>query len=203
MSEFAHLTADVKVLKALELSHQGYTRQQIADSLYDTANPKNRLGAIRKLMARNGYVWSDTDNTYVLSTKQEQTELNNKVTTPVRHVKKQTQTSPNKQQGALTLTQEEILELRDMLVLFRSHLNGHIGDFVAVGDATFREPAEAPIPFTKFKGLLQGTTIQLHTEVWEGLDAFCKQNKLSKKAVVNESIWDFLKKWGDGLDAKN
>ena len=200
MAKFASLSPADKVLKALELSQKGYTRQQIADVLYDTANPKNRLGAIRKLMARNGYVWNETDNIYVKDNKQEQTTTNNSkgvtTVTKTNNVTKQTQTSSNKQQPTLPFTEEEIIVLKE-LVLLKSDLEEFRGALQGSGEVSIAQPGlEVPMDFTKFTGLLQGTTLQLHREVWEGLDDFCKKHKVSKKAVVNEAIWDFLQKWG-------
>ena len=202
VAEFGHLDPNEKVLKTLELIQKGYSKSEVAIALYDTANPKNRLGALRKLMKRHNYVWNDMEKTYVLlNNKQEQTTTNRVVPAPIRKgvsLKQQTRTMQNEQDTSTILTSEDVRALKELVVLYKSDLEGLRGSFASQAETSITEAVlDAPLAFTKFQGLLQGTTIQLHSEVWNSLNDFCNEHKVSKKVVVNEAIWDFLKKYGE------
>lgn len=187
------LSADDKVLQALELSRQGFTRQEIADTLYTSPDKKNRLSGLRKLMGRKGYSWDEHLHTYVLlENKQEQTkvlETTNKSEpeqTQTKHNKVMSPVSTNINKQEQTLTSEDIEVLKEIIKLFKTSPE----DIQSVLTLNSSE-----LSFTDFTGALQGSTIQLHQEVWDGLDDFCKKHKVSKKVAVNEAIWEFLKKY--------
>lgn len=195
-TDLVNLTADQKVQKVLELVQEGYSRRDISTMLYNTAKPNDGLNSLRKLMISRGFAWDKEANTYVDTNKQKQTATNE---IPVPEVSPEARSD---EQKAPVLTGEEILALKE-LVAFKSELEGFREALQSPTQAGIGNVVESPLEFTKFRGLLQGTTLQLHSEVWEALDGFCKKYKVSKKAVVNEAIWDFLKKWGDGSDAEN
>ena len=67
---------------------------------------------------------------------------------------------------------------------------GLFGGSHVIGTA---ELIETPaLEFKEFTGALQGSTIQLHNEVWEALNTFCEKRKVSKKVVVNGAINRFV-----------
>lgn len=207
VAEFGHLSPEDKILKALELSSQGLSRKEVSSLLYNTKGDKNRLGALRKHMQRHNYVWDDKVNQYVLS---EGVSLPNKE--PQTKINKQKQTSTNKQEPTTinkeqtktnkpvvkqrkstlkpidSLTQEDVVALKGMIQEFASLKASLEGEKEVSG------AMESPLTYSTFTGALQSTTLQLHSEVWDALDDFCGTHKVTKKAVVNQAIFDFLRK---------
>ena len=181
------LSVEEKVQKAIELSKQGLTRQEIADILYTSSDNKTRLGGLRKLMKRWGYIWSELNNEYVA---EQETVAQLEVTATTVHNEQPVEEPVEPPTDVLT--QKDIMELKELLTLIKGTAGGLTG--VLSGTGTIL--SESPISFTEFTGEVQGTTMQLHEEVWTALDAFCKQTKFSKKLIINEAIWDFLKKQG-------
>lgn len=190
----AKLSVEAKVQQALELSTQGLTRQEIADVLYTSSDKKTRLGGLRKLMGRWGYVWNTSTNVYVLS---EEIEANSQVTATIPTVHKELPVEESAElpveSATEVLTRVEIMEIKELLMLIKGTAGGLTGALRGTGTI----PSEISLDLTEFTEEVQATTMQLHGEVWTALDAYCKRTKFSKKEIVNEAIWDFLKKWGE------
>lgn len=215
MTELHALSPEEKVAKAIELGKQGLTRQEIADTLYSSPDKKNRLGGLRKLMARKGYVWDEEQSIYVvmesdtrLHNKQQETEPSRKVVQTNNNKQHQYETNSNKEKQPVTdkqvkhttdimltdavqgpfLTKEDRVLLQELLKVLREQSGASEGHVEA--------SSSTDVGFTDFTGYLHGSTMQLYSEVWNGLDEYCKKHRVSKKAVVNQAIWDYLKKWG-------
>lgn len=197
------LSPDDKVIQALKLAKQGLTRQEIADMLYSSPDKTTRLNGLRKLMARNGYVWDDEQNVYVvlenktvLSNKQQESDKLHKVLQTNSNKQKQSATNKQVTQPVSTVCTEEVQEAfltGEDRVLLQELLNALREQSGAFEGHTEETPLH--LVFTEFEGYLHSSTMQLHSEVWEGLELFHKKHRVSKKVIVNEAIWDFLKKW--------
>lgn len=207
VAEFGQLTAKDKVLKALELSSHGLSRKEVSSLLYDSKEPKTRLAGLRKLMGRYGYVFDDKVNQYVLSegvslpnkepqtkiNKQEQTNTNKQEPTTINKEQTNTNNPVVKQRKSTlkpidSLTQEDVVALKGMIQEFASLKASLEGAKEASG------AMESPMTYSTFTGALQSTTLQLYDEVWDALNEFCDTHKVTKKVVVNQAIFDFLRK---------
>lgn len=195
VAEFGQLTAKDKVLKSLELSSQGLSRKEVSSLLYDSKSPNSRISALRKLMDRHGYVFDEQLHHYVaLPNKDTSTKTN-----------KQKSTSTNKQEPTTTINkpvgkqrkstlQPDYLTQKDVVALKKI-----IEEFSSLRDSLEAQKEvsgtmESPLAYSSFKGSLQPTTLQLYSGVWEDLNAFCEKHKTTKKTVVNQAIFDFLRK---------
>lgn len=134
---------------------------------------------LRKRLKRGGYHYNKDTHSYVLVTATEGTGP-----VDVQHPTRVT-TNKNKQDNDLQLTKADIVALKKLISISN--------DLVDLKEALQKKPdVGSTLEFTEFTGLLQGSTLQLHKEVWEALDGFCKKHKVSKKAVVNQALWEFL-----------
>lgn len=177
IGEFAELTPEAKFQKALELSQQGLNRTLIATALYKTANEKNRLDSLNKMIKKRGYIWDKELNTYV------QRSLEEVKTKSVENKS----TNKNKQE---LLIAEELKALREL----RMELQATLEQIKGQNDEEVRDFTESV--YSSFEGLLQGTTIQLYQSVWDLLDSFVRVRKTTKKAVVNQAIFEFIMSFG-------
>lgn len=180
---YFELDAEQKFQKVWELLEQGVDRNTIAEQLYTAEKSRDRMDSLRRLMGNQGYIWDRKANQYIQkNTNKNVSEQTNKV--------EQKQTKP-KEQG---LSDKEIKELRELIVI-KSDLEAILGKFKDIRDIIPNiEEETLQEEYTEFQGVLKASTLQLHMEVWELLDDYCKKNKVSKKVVVNQAIWNFLNK---------
>lgn len=183
---------------ALDLAKQGITRQEIAIRLYPSSEKKSGLSGLRKLMERRGYVWNEKDSNYQLiadsikfNNKQEVEEkiiIPNNTAESVPMKPSELVSSQEIDRVNLSVEDRSLLqELIKALTKQSEAFEGHVGE---------RELNPLNEGFTDFESHLYNSSMQLHSEVKHELDDFCKKYKVSKKVVVNEAIWQFLKKWG-------
>jgi hypothetical protein len=156
---------------------------------------------LRKRFSRGGFKYHKETNSYVLATAIEGADPKALGTATVQQPKK-VSTNKTKQQTKQTslLSVEEVEELRKLVGL-RADLEA----FLRAKKAPISNHKEVYSKdiYSEFKGVLQGTTMQLYHEVWEALDSFVDIHKVSKKVVVNQAIWDFIQRYGGADGDKN
>lgn len=154
----------------------------------------------RKLLNRGGYFLDNIEKQFVFNTdkleqlKQKKAQIKkdkSSLNVDLQANLQIEQTGKNKpinknKQGKETLIQQELEAIQGI----RMELQAVLEQFKSVDK---KIPLEAMDDiYTDFKGVLQGTTIQLYMEVWEKLDVYVRSQKVNKKTVVNQAIWDFL-----------
>jgi len=164
---------------------------------YSTAEIERKILKVgkdtaRKKLNRANYVYNKELNQYEYAPKikeekiKEPVTIENKPVEPSKPIIKQTKT--NKEEGVLTPQNfEEFMALqKDLKALLETFKNS--------GTVINLQPHQEPL-YSDFKGILQGTTMQLYKEVWDALEEFIQANKLTKKVVVNQAIWEFIQKY--------
>ncbi|MGE7920009.1 hypothetical protein ACQKM9_13890 [Viridibacillus sp. NPDC093762] len=91
------------------------------------------------------------------------------------------------------ISAEEVIIVKQLIELFKQQKNDNIQTELIFNPEP--APMRPSVIVKEFNGRLQGTTLQLYAEVWRELDDFVKKYQLSKKAVVNQAIWEYLEKW--------
>jgi uncharacterized protein (DUF849 family) len=164
---------------------------------YSTAEIERKILKVgkdtaRKKLYRSNYIYNKETNQYEYAPKpqeekkKEPVTVENKPIEPSKPIVKQTKT--NKEESVLTPQNfQEFMSLQqDIKALLETFKNN--------GTVINLEPHREAV-YSDFKGILQGTTLQLYKEVWDALEEFIQANKLTKKVVVNQAIWEFIQKY--------
>lgn len=164
---------------------------------YSTAEIERKILKVgkdtaRKKLYRANYIYNKEINQYEYVPKQQEEKAKEPITIenkPVQINKHDVeQTKTNKEEGVFTPQNfEEFMALqKDIKALLET--------FKSNGTVINLEPQQEPV-YSDFRGILQGTTMQLYKEVWDALEEFINANKVTKKVVVNQAIWEFIQKY--------
>ena len=110
-----------------------------------------------------------------------------------KHLKKKLDVSDT---TAETNTAENLLTIDDLSILkeFVNHIKSNQSTPLATEENSLQEEKETEVSVPEFNGDVQSTTIKLHVEVRDKLNAYCEENKVTKKDIVNQALWSYLHK---------
>lgn len=167
---------------------------------YSTAEIERKILKVgkdtaRKKLNRGGYVYDKELNKYMYAPKPQE-EKEEKIKEPITIENKPVQTNKHDVEQTKTNKEEGVFTPQNFeeFMTLQKDLKALLETFKSSGTVINLEPHQEPT-YSDFRGVLQGTTLQLYKEVWDALEAFIQANKLTKKVVVNQAIWEFIQKY--------